>query len=118
MAGADRTSARDFNLHFPGAFYLFALHLPVDRKEKARSMIMNHFYSPTIAEGTFFLPEEEAHHAASVLRSKAGDRIGILDGKGTSALAEIVSIDRKKCGVKVIGKETFPPERSAHIHIA
>lgn len=79
---------------------------------------MNHFYSPSIAEGTFLLPEEEAHHAASVLRSKAGDRIGILDGKGTSAVAEIVSIDRKKCEVKVITKETFPPERSAHIHIA
>ena len=37
------------------------------------------------------LPEEEAHHAVHVLRLSVGDRIGLLNGRGSRAEAELVA---------------------------
>ena len=79
---------------------------------------MHLFYSPEIADRTVVLLEEEAHHAVSVLRLKVGARIGLLDGKGTRAEAEILELDRKKALVNVLERRIFPPERGSKIHLA
>ena len=64
------------------------------------------------------LPEEEAHHAVHVLRLSAGSIIGLLDGKGSYAEAELVEVTKKKCTVRILRKETDSPERNARIHLA
>ena len=64
------------------------------------------------------MPEDEAHHARSVLRLPAGTRIGLLDGKGTVGEAVIVAIDKRQVLVNVATSRMIPPERKARIHLA
>lgn len=79
---------------------------------------MHLFYSPFLSDEIITLPDEEAHHALSVLRLKVGDRIGLLDGKGQRAEAEVFEIDRKKCIVRIIDRIHRSPERTSSIHMA
>ncbi len=79
---------------------------------------MHLFYSPMVLTGEFELPEEEAHHARSVLRLSIGVTIGLLDGKGTMAEAEIVAVDKRQVLVSVVSTKLAHPERRAPIHLA
>ncbi len=79
---------------------------------------MHLFHSPEIIDPFTDLPDEEAHHAFAVLRLRAGDPIGLLDGKGTRAEAEIVELDRRSVKVKITSRQNFPPERAFKIHMA
>ncbi len=54
---------------------------------------MHIFYTPSIQQKT--LSEEESYHCYKVLRLKSGDKIALVNGKGTYAEAEI-----KVCGQK------------------
>lgn len=75
------------------------------------------FFCDSIEEG--YLSEEESNHAIRVLRLKEGQGIKIVDGKGQSAIAEIVTANKKKLGFNV--KESYkeiPPSRHIHIAIA
>jgi 16S rRNA (uracil1498-N3)-methyltransferase len=76
------------------------------------------FHLPAILEGQTHLPDEEAHHAVSVLRLREADRIGLLDGQGHSAEGTIVLASKKGVLVQVEGITTHPMERTARIHIA
>lgn len=76
------------------------------------------FYCPQLLGEFVELPEEEARHATGVLRLRAGDRIGLLDGKGTRAEAEVIEAGRHACSVKVLSREMLGPERKAPIHLA
>jgi 16S rRNA (uracil1498-N3)-methyltransferase len=79
---------------------------------------MNLFYIPLLDTDLVELPTEEAHHAAHVLRMKAGDSIGLLDGKGTRAEAELVEVSKKRVVARIIARVQTTAERTAHIHIA
>lgn len=79
---------------------------------------MHLFHSPDLGPTLIELPEEEAHHALHVLRLQAGSSIGLVDGKGSFAEAEIVTVSKRNCTVRVLRKESFPVERSARIHLA
>lgn len=79
---------------------------------------MHLFYCPELADGRMALPEEEAHHAAAVLRLKADDRIGLLNGKGLRAEAELVEVGKRGCTAQVLTITSVPAERTASIHIA
>lgn len=46
---------------------------------------MHLFHCPELLGVSVELPEEEAHHATSVLRLAVGARVGLLDGAGTRA---------------------------------
>ena len=46
------------------------------------------------AGDSFVLDGPEGHHAATVQRVRPGDRILLGDGRGTRAMAEVVSVDR------------------------
>ena len=79
---------------------------------------MHLFYCPDLTPTLVELPEEETHHAVNVLRLSAGSTIGLLDGKGTFAEAEVMETSKKKCVVRILRKETEAPERRARIHLA
>lgn len=79
---------------------------------------MNLFYIPTLEPDLVELPTEEAHHAAHVLRMQVGDRIGLLDGKGTCAEAELVEVSKKRVVARITARVHTGAERSARIHIA
>ncbi len=64
------------------------------------------------------LPEDEAHHARSVLRLTVGARIGLLDGRGNIAEAEIVALDKRRVAVSIISRRAVLAERPARIHLA
>ncbi|MBS1546694.1 MAG: 16S rRNA (uracil(1498)-N(3))-methyltransferase [Bacteroidetes bacterium] len=79
---------------------------------------MHLFHCPGLGPSTAELPEEEAHHALHVLRLSAGTLIGLLDGKGGFARAQITATGKKTCTVQVLNMEHSPAERSCKIHLA
>jgi 16S rRNA (uracil1498-N3)-methyltransferase len=79
---------------------------------------MHLFHCPTLLTGALELPEEEAHHARTVLRLTEGTRVGLLDGMGTIAEAEITAVDKRHLRLRVIGQRTVPLERKARIQLA
>ena len=72
---------------------------------------MHRFYlSPErCRESTLTLEGSEAHHAAQVLRVRAGERVTILDGAGHDFLCEIREVSRKSVAVSVRQKNFTPP---------
>ncbi len=79
---------------------------------------MHLFYCPIPTIGTLELPDDEAHHARSVLRLSAGARIGLLDGRGTLAQAEITHVDKHRVLVNITTEKRIDRERRARIHLA
>ena len=59
---------------------------------------MPRFYCPPPlpASGAFELPEEAAHHAARVLRLRAGDRVELFDGEGNECHGVITELGGKR----------------------
>lgn len=68
---------------------------------------MRLFYDPNIENGakTHTLNEEESKHIIRVLRMNNGDKIGILDGRGTLFTGEIYETHAKRCSVNIVGTE-------------
>ena len=76
---------------------------------------VRYFYAPDLS-GT--LPEEEARHIVRVLRMKEGDRINLMDGRGTFYLAEITLADNHHCLYKIIEEDKQERAWSGNIHLA
>jgi 16S rRNA (uracil1498-N3)-methyltransferase len=79
------------------------------------------FYTPTISltDNTFTLDEAESKHAIKVLRLNAGDKINLVDGKGTIFDAEITQAHAKKCELKITTTtKEINTKPSIHIAIA
>jgi 16S rRNA (uracil1498-N3)-methyltransferase len=76
------------------------------------------FHCRALLSGELDLPEEEARHATGVLRLRAGAIIGLLDGRGVRAEAEIVAVDKRSCHVRVLSRTMINAERKARIHLA
>lgn len=66
---------------------------------------MRIFFSSSTTSGT--LPDEEAQHAARVLRLKTGDSIQIINGKGHLTSAQITSIDKRNCAYQITHQKYF-----------
>lgn len=79
---------------------------------------MHLFHCPQLDTDTVVLPEEEAHHAAHVLRLRTGDRVGLLDGRGRSATAEMIAVNKREVLARVVELTQHPGERNARIHLA
>ncbi|MFZ1693283.1 MAG: RsmE family RNA methyltransferase [Flavobacteriales bacterium] len=79
---------------------------------------MHLFFCPDMESGLVNLPEEEAHHATQVLRLAVWQRIGLLNGRGTRAEAELVDVSRKRCVAMVLDTTESPAKESARIHLA
>lgn len=76
---------------------------------------VRYFYAPELSGS---LPEEEARHIVRVLRMKAGDKINLMDGRGTFYLAEITLADNHHCLYKIIEEEKQERAWSGNIHLA
>jgi 16S rRNA (uracil1498-N3)-methyltransferase len=79
---------------------------------------MHLFHHPDLQGDLIELSQEEGHHAAHVLRLAAGARIGLLDGRGTHAVAELLEVGKKRVLAQVVERNEHPPERTARIHLA
>jgi 16S rRNA (uracil1498-N3)-methyltransferase len=79
---------------------------------------MHLFLCPTLEDDAVVLPPEEAHHAVHVLRLQVGDRIGLLDGRGTRANAELLEAGKRAVRVRILERTMEGPERQARIHLA
>lgn len=56
-------------------------------------------------QNSVVLTGEEFHHLKNVTRLDAGERLELLDGQGRVALAEIVSLEKKRANLKIISVE-------------
>lgn len=73
------------------------------------------FYCPELpAEGDAgSLDDEEARHASASRRIRAGDSIGLIDGRGTRARAVVDAVPRRSLTFTVHERWRVPPPRPA-----
>ncbi|QEG00014.1 Ribosomal RNA small subunit methyltransferase E [Stieleria maiorica] len=76
------------------------------------------YYAPDLptAGGTVSLSDEEASHAARVMRAKAGDTITLFDGRGHESQASITAIDKRNCVVEAGSAVAVDREPSCRMH--
>ena len=76
-----------------------------------------YFYVPDAAHVTE-LPPEEARHAVSVLRLKAGDEIFLMDGEGSFYQANVTLAATKNCMYDIV--KALPQQKTwkGHVHLA
>jgi len=79
---------------------------------------MHVFYYPDLITGPAILPEPEARHGIKSLRLRRGDIIGITDGCGTFAKAEISDDAVQHCAFRVIDQHTETHPSGPMLHIA
>ncbi len=76
---------------------------------------MHRFYLPPedCRTSTLNLSERDAHHAAQVLRIRAGENVSVLDGAGHELVCEVQSASRKNVSLAVRQKifTSAPPAR-------
>lgn len=64
----------------------------------------------TFDQAAVELEGPEAHHLLHVLRAKVGDRIGLFNGQGDEAIAEIVEVRKRSAKLRINDCWTTPPE--------
>lgn len=78
---------------------------------------MNIFIA-TIDEAIATLTAEESWHCAKVLRKKAGEIIGIIDGKGNYYQGKLDLISEKKCVASIVKGPEIQHKRNYYLHLA
>lgn len=68
-------------------------------------MPMHTYYYEGDITSEVILSPEESNHAVKVMRSKNGDSLVVINGKGVRAIGEIVDAHPKKCLVRIVSKE-------------
>lgn len=79
---------------------------------------MHTFFVHDLENDVVALPEEEAGHALRVLRLKEGDRVLLVNGKGTRAHAELGVPGKRTVAATILQRTTAPMERRAIVHLA
>lgn len=79
---------------------------------------MHIFYSPDITKTTHSLSNEESKHCIKVLRLKIGDKVQVVNGKGSICLCEIIDENHKNCLVKIVEKISKDKRKNYSLHIA
>lgn len=67
------------------------------------------FYVPGLRVGEVALPDDEARHAARVLRLRTGETVVLFDGRGGVAEARLTRIDKREVVGTVERVEQVPP---------
>jgi len=72
---------------------------------------MHRFFVPAelAPGGELALPRDEAHHALSVLRLRAGEQVTVLDGVGHEHICEALEVARKSVRLRVLETRLHPP---------
>ncbi len=75
-------------------------------------MQLPYFYEPGIASANaiVILSEETSKHCIQVLRMKVGDRLQLINGKGSLYTASIANADKKHCSVRIEDASYQKPE--------
>lgn len=73
------------------------------------------FFTENISDGVAVLEGEDAKHAATVLRMRAGDYAVICDGRKTDYLAEVTESTPGCCTFRIL--ESTPNEAEPSIHL-
>jgi 16S rRNA (uracil1498-N3)-methyltransferase len=70
-----------------------------------------------LAGGQVWLPDAEAHHAATVMRAKVGERVTLFDGRGHQSSAELRSVSKR--AVECVAEATLflPRDNRCEIRI-
>ena len=79
---------------------------------------MHSFHLPDLSAPVVELPPEESGHALRVLRLKEGERILLVDGKGTTAVGLLKIEGKHSARVGIIERTVHPVERTSGIHLA
>lgn len=79
---------------------------------------MHFFFSENIQNDLIILDAEESRHCARVLRMRAGQEIGIVDGKGTLCKARLVEVDARGTVASVFYRAIEYGKRPFHLHLA
>ena len=66
--------------------------------------------APTSQSDIVELDGTEAHHLLHVLRAKVSDRLGLFNGEGAEALAEIVNIRKRSAELRLLETWSVPAE--------
>ena len=72
------------------------------------------FYLPAASKAVaeIILTEREAHHAAQVLRVRAGECVAVLDGAGLECVCEVREVAKRTVTLTVIERRMHPVPRS------
>ncbi|MGE4586660.1 MAG: 16S rRNA (uracil(1498)-N(3))-methyltransferase [Mangrovibacterium sp.] len=76
------------------------------------------FYAPDIQQPDYELNETESVHAIRVLRLGTGDRVNLVDGKGSCYEAMITEAHPKHCVLDIRASHTIPSGRNQYLHLA
>ena len=74
------------------------------------------YFAPDLLEqhGTLALSDDEARHAARVMRLQPGDSLELFDGAGNQADAIVLHIDKRSCTVQF--EPATEVNREPHVH--
>jgi 16S rRNA (uracil1498-N3)-methyltransferase len=82
-------------------------------------MPADRFFVAAPLENNLILEGEEFHHLAKVMRVRIGETIEIVNGQGEFAEAEVISLNKKNCELKILShKKVPPPEQSLILALA
>lgn len=70
-----------------------------------------------LAGGPVWLPDVEAHHAATVMRAKVGERVTLFDGQGHQASAELRSVSKREVQCAADAALVLPRDNRCEIRI-
>lgn len=87
------------------------------RPQSARpeSPVERFFLPQPLQLATIELDGSEAHHLLHVLRAKVGDRVGLFNGQGDEAIAELVNHRKRSAELRIIDCWSTPTESDEFI---
>ncbi len=72
-------------------------------------MPADRFFVAAPLKNNLILEGEEFHHLAKVMRIRLGETIEIVNGQGEFAEAEVLSLNKKSCELKIVSHKKVPP---------
>lgn len=75
---------------------------------RAETSVERFFLPQPLQIATVELDGSEAHHLLHVLRAKVGDRIGLFNGRGDEAIAELVNHRKRAAELRILDWWTTP----------
>lgn len=85
--------------------------------EESLDFFMHTYYYEHKLTTTILLSPEESNHAVKVMRSKEGDQVEVINGKGEKGIGRISHAHPKKCEIK-LDEITFEAQTQPLVSIA
>jgi 16S rRNA (uracil1498-N3)-methyltransferase len=77
------------------------------------------FFIAAPLKNTLALEGEEFHHLAKVMRLRIGETLELVNGQGEFAEAQLISLDKKSCELKIVShQKTLPPDQTLILALA